>query len=177
MKRALYLAPLLVFAAVAAWFAIGLGRDPQLLPSALIDRPVPAFTLPAVPGHGQPGFDAAALRGQVTVVNFFASWCAPCRVEHPVFMRLAREGVVIYGVAYRDQADAARVWLGQLGNPYRAIGYDIEGRVAIDFGVYGVPETYLIDREGRVRYKHVGAVTQDVWIEQFLPRIRALGGA
>lgn len=177
MKRALYLAPLLAFAAIAVWFAIGLGRDPQLLPSALIDRPAPEFTLPAVPGHGQPGLNTAALRGQVSVVNFFASWCAPCRVEHPVFMRLAREGVAIYGIAYRDQADAARAWLGQLGNPYRAIGYDIEGRVAIDWGVYGVPETYLIDREGRVRYKHVGAVTQDVWVEQFLPRIRALGGA
>jgi cytochrome c biogenesis protein CcmG, thiol:disulfide interchange protein DsbE len=163
MKRLLFLAPLAAFLVLAAYLGFGLTRDPQKVPSALIDRPAPTFDLPAVPGLALAGLSNETLKGQVSIVNVFASWCQPCRVEHPIFMRLARESdVPILGLNYKDKAEDARKWLGDLGNPYRAIGYDIEGRVAIDWGVYGVPETFVVDRSGTIRFKHVGPVTPAV---------------
>jgi cytochrome c biogenesis protein CcmG, thiol:disulfide interchange protein DsbE len=163
MKRLLFLAPLLAFLVLAGYLGFGLTRDPQKVPSALIDRPAPSFALPAVPGLALAGLGSDALRGEVTIVNVFASWCQPCRVEHPIFMRLARENAVpILGINYKDKAEDARKWLADLGNPYRAIGYDFEGRVSIDWGVYGVPETFVVDRAGTIRFKHVGPVTPAV---------------
>ncbi len=163
MKRLLFLAPLAAFLVLAVYLGFGLTRDPQKVPSALVDRPAPAFDLPAVPGLALAGLSNDTLKGQVSIVNVFASWCQPCRVEHPIFMRLARDGdVPILGLNYKDKAEDARKWLGDLGNPYRAIGYDIEGRVAIEWGVYGVPETFVVDRSGTIRFKHVGPVTPAV---------------
>ncbi len=175
MKRALFFLPLALFAILAAYLGYGLTRDPQLVPSALIDRPVPAFDLPAVAGVSRPGLATATLKGEVSLVNVFASWCPPCRIEHPILMRLSREGdVPIYGINYKDRAEDARRWLGDLGNPYRAIGWDFENRVAVDWGVYGAPETFVVDKSGTIRYRHVGAITPDVLDNRLLPLVREL---
>jgi cytochrome c biogenesis protein CcmG/thiol:disulfide interchange protein DsbE len=160
MKRLLFLLPLAAFLILAVYLGFGLTRDPQKLPSALIDKPAPAFVLAPVPGLDRPGMSSEALKGDVTLVNVFASWCQPCRIEHPIFMRLAREGnVPLLAINYKDKAEDARKWLGELGNPYRAVGHDLDGRVGIDWGVYGVPETFVVDRAGAIRFKHVGPVT------------------
>jgi cytochrome c biogenesis protein CcmG/thiol:disulfide interchange protein DsbE len=175
MKRLLFLLPLVLFGVLAAYFYAGLQRDPSEIPSALIDRPVPTFDLPAVAGVAKPGLSSKALAGEVSLVNVFASWCPPCRVEHPLLVRLSREGdVPIYGLNYKDKADDARRWLAELGNPYRAIGWDFENRVAVDFGVYGAPETFVVDRKGTIRYRHVGAVTPDVLERTLMPMVDRL---
>ncbi len=172
MKRALFFLPLALFAILAAYLGFGLTRDPQRVPSALIDRSVPSFDLPAVAGVERPGLSSATLKGEVSLVNVFASWCPPCRIEHPILMRLSREGdVPIYGINYKDKAEDARRWLGELGNPYRAIGWDFENRVAVDWGVYGAPETFVVDRSGTIRYRHVGAITADVLDKTLLPLV------
>ncbi|MBI3507048.1 MAG: DsbE family thiol:disulfide interchange protein [Proteobacteria bacterium] len=177
MKRALFFLPLAVFAILAAYLGWGLTRDPQLVPSALIDRPVPEFALPAVAGIDRPGLASATLKGDVSLVNVFASWCPPCRIEHPILVRLAREGdVPVYGINYKDRAEDARRWLGELGNPYRAIGWDFENRVAVDWGVYGAPETFVVDRRGTIRYRHVGAITPDLLDNTLLPMVKRLRG-
>ncbi len=177
MRRLLYLIPAALFLLLAAYFALALrpGRDPERLPSALIDKPAPDFTLAGLDGMAR--LSRAGLQGQVVLVNFFASWCVPCRAEHPLLMRLAEsEHVPLYGIAYKDKpADTAR-FLAQLGDPYRAVGLDESGRTGIDFGVYGVPETYLIDRSGHIRYRHVGPLTADALEHELLPRIRQVGG-
>ncbi len=178
MRRLIFVLPLAAFAAIAVWFAVGLTRDPNVLPSALIDRPMPDFALPALAGADVPALTAAGVRGRVSLVNVFASWCVPCRAEHPLLMRLAREGrVAVYGIAYKDRAADAAGFLRSLGNPFAAIGHDESGRVAIDWGVYGVPETFVVDAAGRIRYRHVGALTPDVLNRTILPMIARLGGA
>jgi cytochrome c biogenesis protein CcmG/thiol:disulfide interchange protein DsbE len=175
MKRLLFVLPLAAFATLAAWFAVGLTRDPALVPSALIDRPMPDFALPALAGAGVPALDDETIKGEVALVNFFASWCAPCRIEHPILMRLAAEKrVAIHGINYKNDADEAVAWLKSLGNPFRAIGYDREGRVAIDWGVYGVPETFVIDRQGRIRHRHVGPITARMLNETLAPMLTEL---
>jgi cytochrome c biogenesis protein CcmG, thiol:disulfide interchange protein DsbE len=175
MKRLIFVLPLVVFAAVATWLAIGLTRDPSLIPSALVDRPMPIFSLPALAGAGVPALGDADIKGQVALVNFFASWCVPCRIEHPILMRLAAENrVAVFGVNYKNDAGEAVAWLRNLGNPFRAIGYDREGKVAIDWGVYGVPETFVIDRQGRVRHRHVGPITARVLNETLAPLLAEL---
>ena len=156
LRRLLFLLPAFIFAGVGIGLAVGLTRDPGTLPSALIDKPVPAFELPPLAGRDGPGFSSADLEGRVSLVNVFASWCVPCRVEHPLLMTLADDGVPIYGINYKDPAERANGWLGELGDPYRAIGADTQGRVAIDWGVYGVPETFVVDTGGRIRHRHVG---------------------
>jgi cytochrome c biogenesis protein CcmG, thiol:disulfide interchange protein DsbE len=156
MRRLLYLIPIIVFAAVGIGLAVGLTRDPSTLPSALVDRPVPEFELPGL--EGGDGLSSKDLRGRVTLVNVFASWCVPCRVEHPVLMRLAEEGVPIYGINYKDRPDQAQAWLAELGNPFEKIGADRSGRVGIEWGVYGVPETFVVDAEGRIRHRHAGPI-------------------
>jgi cytochrome c biogenesis protein CcmG/thiol:disulfide interchange protein DsbE len=156
MRRLLYLIPVLVFAAVGVGLAVGLTRDPGTLPSALIDRPVPEFELPGL--EGDEGLSSADLEGRVSLVNVFASWCVPCRVEHPVLMRLAEEGVPIFGINYKDPPDQAKAWLAELGNPFEKIGADRDGRVGIEWGVYGVPETFVVDAKGRIRHRHVGPI-------------------
>lgn len=176
MRRALFLLPVLLFAALAVYFALALrpGRDPQALPSALIDRPAPAFDLAAL--GGGPALARDTLDGQVVVVNFFASWCVPCRLEQPLLMRLAgQDHVALYGIAYKDKPADAAAFLKQLGDPYRTVGLDRAGRTGIDFGVYGVPETYVIDKAGRIRYRHVGPLTAEVVDRQLLPLVRRLG--
>ena len=175
MRRLIFLVPLLLFAALAGYFAIALfsGRDPRELPSALLDKPAPDFDLPSLV-EGQ-HLSSAALRGQVVVLNIFASWCAPCRVEHPLLLRLARqEKIHLVGIAYKDRPEDSRRFLAELGNPYRTTGIDRDGRTGIDFGLYGVPETYVIDRQGHIRKRFVGPLTPGLVERELLPLLRAL---
>ncbi len=176
--RLVYIIPLIVFATVAAAFGVGLTLKPNVVPSALIDKPVPEFTFAGLPGAGvEPGkgFSSADLTGRVSIVNVFASWCFPCRVEHPLLMRLARNPKVrIFGLNYKDRPEDARTWLKELGNPYHRIGVDRDGRIAIDWGVYGVPETFIIDAEGRIRYKHVGPIMPSDLDDIIVPIIERL---
>ncbi len=175
MRRVLYLLPVVAFLVVAGYFADALfsGRDPQALPSAMIDKPAPVFSLTELNGGAPVSNDT--FKGQVAVVNFFASWCVPCRVEHPILMHLAEsEHLPIYGIVYKDKPDAAIALLTQMGNPYTVIGRDDDGRVAIDFGVYGVPETYVIDREGRIRFRYAGPLTAEVVRTKLLPLLKEL---
>lgn len=175
MKKLIYLAPVLVLAAMAVMFTVGLGRDPKTIPSVLIDRPVPAFSLDALPGRER-ALSSADLKGQVSLVNIFGSWCVACIAEHPILVRIAESGAVpIHGIAWRekDPADAMR-WLNRHGDPYDRVGHDADSRVAIDFGVTGAPETFVVDAQGVIRYKHIGPVTPDVWDNTLLPMIEQL---
>ena len=173
-RRLLFLLPAAAFVALVAIFALGLGHDPTALKSAMIDKPAPDFALPPVEAD-RPGLARADLGGKPVLVNFFASWCAPCRVEHATLAGLAASGVPLYGIAYKDKPENAQHFLGDLGDPYQKIGLDLDGRTAIDFGVYGVPETYILDRDGRIRYRYAGAVTDQVLKTEILPRLEALG--
>lgn len=176
MRRLLFILPLALFATLAGYFGLGLSRDPALLPSALIDRPTPDFTLPGL--AAKPGLAKADLADSVVLVNFFASWCAPCREEHPLLMRLAAEGrVALYGIDYKDKPEDAMRLLGQFGDPYRRIGVDRAGRTFIDFGAYGVPETYVIDKQGRIRFRQVGPITPDDYDQKILPLLKQLGAS
>jgi cytochrome c biogenesis protein CcmG/thiol:disulfide interchange protein DsbE len=172
--------PLAMFAGLAAIFLYQLlsGRDAATIPSALIGAPAPATSLPPLEGMNLPGLESSALAGKVTLVNVWASWCAPCRQEHPILMAVAgRAGVDIAGLNYKDRPENARRFLGELGNPYDAIGVDQSGRTAIDWGVYGVPETFLVGRDGTILWKHVGPFDEKSATEQLLPEIeKALAG-
>lgn len=169
-----FLVPLLVFTALVVTLGIGLTLDPRKVPSPLIGKPVPEFSLPPVKGRTL-GLASANLKGEVSLVNVFASWCIPCRQEHPIFMDLRKRGVVpIHGINYKDQPDAAARWLDELGDPYTRTGADLDGRVSIDWGVYGVPETFLVDREGRIAYKHIGPLTPQIMSEKLMPLIERL---
>lgn len=171
--------PLLVFAGLAALFYLQLfAGPPSRLPSALIGRPAPSFDLPPIAGSTTPGLASADLaRGRVTVLNVWASWCVPCRDEHPLLMALARDpSFDLVGLNNKDSAENARRFLGQLGNPFRRIGADANGRVAIDFGVYGVPETFVLDGAGRIAFKHVGPLTEALVRDRLLPEIRKAQG-
>jgi len=174
--RAIVLLPLLMFAMIAGFFAWALivRNDPTVLPSALIDQPAPQMKLEPL-RTDLPGLDVQALKGQVVLVNIFASWCPPCQVEHPVLMKLMREKAVpIYGINYKDKPEDAKAWLQRLGNPYTGIGVDPLGRNAIEWGSYGVPETYVIDKQGRIRHRFVGPVTEDAWQDTLLPIVKSL---
>jgi cytochrome c biogenesis protein CcmG/thiol:disulfide interchange protein DsbE len=175
MRRALYLLPVILFIALAAYFFVALrsGSDPHVLASAMIDKPAPAFDLAALDGGASLSRDA--LKGQVSIVNFFASWCVPCKAEEPLLMRLTeREHVPLYGIDYKDKPEDATRLLTQYGNPYRGVGVDRDGRTAIDFGVYGVPETYVIDKAGRIRYRFAGPLTAELLDTELLPLIKEL---
>lgn len=166
--------PLVLFLAIAAFFAVGLRLNPREVPSPLIGKPVPPFDLPAVKGRSM-GLSAADLTGQVSIVNVFASWCAPCRQEHPLLNALRAEGVVaIHGINYKDRPEDASAWLDALGDPYTRTGADINGQVGIDWGVYGVPETFVIDRAGRIAFKHVGPLTPEVMSAKVRPLLTRL---
>lgn len=178
LKRLLFVLPLLVFA-VGAWFLYwGLNpqRDPAAIPSVLIDRPVPAFDLPPIEGAAWPGLSDADLgRGEVTLLNVFASWCLPCRAEHPLLVELVEaHGVALVGINYKDDPADAIAWLGELGNPYAAIGADPEGRAGIEWGISGVPETFVIDAGGTIRYRHVGPIHAVELEERILPILEEL---
>jgi cytochrome c biogenesis protein CcmG/thiol:disulfide interchange protein DsbE len=173
-RRLLYLLPLSIFVLLASVLSWAFRHDLQQLPSALINKPVPEFALPPVQGRRQ-GLASADLKGEASLVNVFASWCVPCREEHPLFLRLRREGVMpIHGINYKDRpADAAK-WLDTLGDPYTRTGADLDGRVAIEWGVYGVPETFVVSADGRIAYKHIGPLTQKVLDVTILPLVRQL---
>lgn len=169
-----YAIPLLVLGVLLAFFAIGLNRDPRVLPSPLIGKPVPAFELPvlALPPTTAPPLrlSNAEFAGKPYLVNFFASWCAGCQVEHPYLMQLAKQGgVTILGIDYKDADADVRRWLAARGNPYAPILVDLDGRTGIDFGVYGVPETFVVSADGRILHKHVGALTPDAFAKDIKP--------
>jgi len=173
-SRAPYLIPALIFAVIAVFLGIGLTLDPRKIPSPLIGKPVPEFSLPPVQGRSL-GLASENLRGEVSLVNVFASWCVACREEHPLMMQIKREGLVpLHGLNYKDRPQDAQRWLAELGDPYTRTGADIDGRVGIDWGVYGVPETFVIDREGGIAYKHIGPVTPDALKDTILPLIEKL---
>ena len=177
MRYLLFGLPLIALIALVVIFASAIDRDPGLVRSVLIDKPAPAFTLPEVPELGVPGFDTAALKGEVTVVNVFASWCIPCRDEHPLLEALKAEtGVRLFGINQSDAPENAREFLAELGNPYDAVGADRDRRVSIDWGVYGVPETFVVDADGVVAFKHVGPLTPAAIETELLPAIAKARG-
>jgi len=172
--------PLFIFAGLTGlfWFALQ-GGDPSHLPSALVGKPVPSFTLPRVEGltmdnTAVEGFGASDLaKGEPTIVNVWSSWCVPCHEEHDLLIELAKQpGIRLYGINYKDDPAAARRFLGRYGNPFQRVGADRSGRVAIDWGVYGVPETYVITRDGKIAYRYVGPLTEDAIREKLLPLIQ-----
>jgi cytochrome c biogenesis protein CcmG/thiol:disulfide interchange protein DsbE len=172
--RLVYLLPILVFAGVGVALGIGLTMKPGEIPSVLIGEPVPSFDLPPVQGRSL-GLASSDLEGEVSLVNVFASWCTACRAEHPLFMRLEAAGTVpIHGLNYKDRPRDAEEWLEELGDPYTRTGADRDGRVGIDWGVYGVPETFVIGKDGRIAYKHIGAVTPKDLEQTILPLIERL---
>lgn len=177
MRYALFVLPLVALVALVAVFAMSIDRDAGLVRSVLIDKPVPEFTLAAVDGLDVPGFDTSALRGQPTVVNVFASWCVPCRDEHPLLENIKeRTGVRLFGINHSDAPENARAFLDELGNPYDAVGADRDRRVSIEWGVYGVPETFLVDANGVITYKHVGPLTQRAIEAELLPALAKASG-
>ncbi|OYU15344.1 MAG: DsbE family thiol:disulfide interchange protein [Alphaproteobacteria bacterium PA4] len=176
MNRILFLLPVGAFIALVAFFAIGLTKDPKVLPSQLIDRPLPQFALPGIadqPGGG-PGFASAAFTGEPRLLNIFASWCAACPQEHPVLTRISGEGFPVYGIAWKDKPQDSRDWIARFGNPYRQIAADETGRTAIDLGVTGVPETFIVDKRGRVRFKQIGPISPEVWEKTIRPLMQQL---
>jgi cytochrome c biogenesis protein CcmG/thiol:disulfide interchange protein DsbE len=170
-----YIALVIAFAVLLGIFALGLERDPRKLPSALIDKPAPEYELPRVKDPmSTTGSDDYA--GQMVLVNIWATWCVGCRQEHDYLLQLAaRNEIPIYGIDWRDQRPEALKWLNELGDPYVASAYDEDGRVGIDWGVYGAPETFLVSPDGNVVYKHIGPMDESVWQSEFVPRIAAQG--
>jgi len=172
--RLLLFGPVALFLVLMLAFVMGLGRDPKLVPSPFIGKPVPDFALPPVKGRSL-GLAAGDLKGEVSLVNVFASWCVACRDEHPLLMRLKAQGTVpIHGLNYKDKPDDAARWLDGMGDPYTRTGADIDGRVAIDWGVYGVPETFVVDARGRIAFRQVGPITPEILEETILPVIAGL---
>jgi cytochrome c biogenesis protein CcmG, thiol:disulfide interchange protein DsbE len=175
-KIILAVLPLVALGGLVAVFATQMGRDTAFVPSALLNQPAPSFALAALEGHDQPGFGTADLTagGGVSVVNVWASWCVPCRAEHPFLMDLAtREDIALFGINYDDPPDNARAFLAELGNPYDAIGADRDRRVGIEWGVYGVPETFVVNAQGTITFKHVGPLSETSYTERLLPAIAA----
>lgn len=173
-KALRYLFPLLIFLGIAFFLWRGLGLNPREVPSPLIGKPVPAFSVPVL-ADGSRTFSAEQLRGQVWLLNVWGSWCVSCREEHPVLVELARRGKIpIYGLNWKDKHEDAVAWLARVGDPYVLSGVDRDGRVAIDFGVYGSPETYLIDRDGVIRFKQTGPLTWRIVEEKLMPLVEKL---
>ncbi len=174
MKSLKFIIPLALFAVLAIFLWRGLSLNPREVPSPLIGKPAPAFALPKL---GEPGttIKREDLLGKVWVLNVWASWCAPCRVEHPMVIGFAqRTGTPVYGLNYKDQTGAASSWLAQLGNPYAATLVDADGKAGIDWGVYGVPETFVIDKTGIIRYKHIGPLTEEAVRTKLEPLVKGL---
>jgi cytochrome c biogenesis protein CcmG/thiol:disulfide interchange protein DsbE len=166
--------PLALFLVLAGFFAVGLTRDPRVVPSPLIDKPAPAFKLEQL-HEAQAVFTPEAMKGKVWMLNVWASWCVSCRVEHPLLVDMSRRKVVpIVGLNYKDRRADGIQWLAKFGNPYTLSAFDVEGRVGIDYGVYGVPETFVIDKAGVIRYKQIGPITPEALEKTLLPLIRKL---
>jgi cytochrome c biogenesis protein CcmG/thiol:disulfide interchange protein DsbE len=172
MKR--FLLPLAIFAVMVGFLAVGLTLNPREVPSPLVGKAAPEFSLPQL-HESDKIFSPKDLAGKVWLLNFWASWCNGCKEEHPVLMQMAKSGEVpIYGVDYKDTREEALTWLRRWGNPYPLVAVDESGRVGINYGVYGVPETYVIDKAGRIRYKQIGPVDQDILEKKILPLVREL---
>ena len=172
-----FVVPIIGFAVLVVFLLIGLNRDPTFVPSPLIGKQMPSFSLPRLGAPDQTVSDAD-LRGQFSVLNVWATWCTGCRQEHPVLNQIAQQGQVpIYGLNWKDDAALAGEWLQRLGDPYTATAFDEEGRVAIDWGVYGAPETFLLAPDGTILYRHIAPITLEVWNNEFLSRIAAAKGA
>ncbi len=166
--------PLCIFIVLAGFLFVGLGLNPREVPSPFIGKPAPPFQLAQL---AQPGrsFTPGQMRGEVWLLNVWASWCVACRIEHPLLVDLAKKNVVpIVGLNYKDKRDAALGWLGQFGDPYKLSIVDTDGRVGIDYGVYGVPETFVIDKQGVIRFKQIGPITEEVWRNKMLPLVQQL---
>jgi cytochrome c biogenesis protein CcmG/thiol:disulfide interchange protein DsbE len=169
-----FLLPLLLFIILVVFLAIGLNRDPQEVPSPLINKPAPAFDIPQLSDANQ-SFSPASMKGQVWILNVWASWCVACREEHPVLVELANSKVApIIGLDYKDKREDALAMLAMQGNPYLLSAFDSNGRVGIDYGVYGVPETYVIDKAGTIRFKHIGPITMNILNQKIYPLISEL---
>ena len=169
-----FLLPLLLFIVLVVFLAIGLNRDPQEVPSPLINKPAPAFEIPQLSDANQ-SFSPASMKGQVWILNVWASWCVACREEHPVLVELGKLQVApIIGLDYKDKRDDAMAMLARQGNPYLLSAFDANGRVGIDYGVYGVPETYVIDKAGVIRFKHIGPITMELLRKKIVPLLDEL---
>jgi cytochrome c biogenesis protein CcmG, thiol:disulfide interchange protein DsbE len=169
-----YLIPLVLFLGLVVFLAIGLSRDPHEVPSPLINKPAPTFKLSQLADPSKT-FSAEEMRGKVWLLNVWATWCVVCREEHPMLLEIERSGAVpIYGLDSKDQREDALAWLRELGDPYVLSVSDLDGRVGIDFGVYGAPETFLIDKNGVIRFKQIGPITPEVWQKQILPLVKEL---
>jgi cytochrome c biogenesis protein CcmG/thiol:disulfide interchange protein DsbE len=174
MRTLRLLLPVAIFALIGWIMFKGLSRDPRLVPSPLINKPAPAFSLPVLDSDTR--WSPDALKGKVWLLNVWASWCAACQVEHPLLNQLARDKVVpIVGFAWKDKRDDSSAWLTRHGNPYSVVVSDFDGRAALDWGVYGAPETFLIDRDGVIRYKQVGPFTPEIIRDELMPLLRKLG--
>lgn len=174
IKQVKTLIPLILFIALVIFLWKGIGKNPHILPSALLNKPIPSFRLPRVEVKDK-WFVRHDLLGKVSLVNVWATWCVVCQDEHRVLNVIASQNIVpIYGLDYKDNLSHAKKWLALHGNPYQVIGFDARGRVAINWGVYGTPETFLVDKRGIIRYKQVGAMTLKIWQQAFLPRIKKL---
>lgn len=167
------LVPLFIFIGLSIFLWRGLSLDPQKLPSVQLGKALPVFDIPVL-GKQQEQFSSSMIKGKVALLNVWASWCAACAQEQELLMRLARQGVSIYGLNYKDDSDKALRWLKEWGNPYVLIGNDDQGKVAIDLGVYGTPETFLIDQQGVILFRQVGILDEASWVKDFLPRIKEL---
>lgn len=171
-----YLLPLGIFIGLVLLLGVGLGLNPRLVPSPLVGKPLPDFSLPRLTEPTRQ-LSRADLTGKVSLLNAWATWCVECRREHPLLVDIAREGrVPVYGLNYKDQTPDALQWLQRLGNPYVASGVDADGRVGIDLGVYGLPETFLVDQQGMIVHKHIGPIDRQIWETEFLPVIERLQG-
>lgn len=173
MRRLKYLIPLTCFLALSLFFLFGLDKNPNLLPSALLNKPMPVFSAPLLDKPGQL-LNTSELKGEVILLNVWSSWCAPCRQEHNALMNIAKEQEIIYGLNYKDNQEKAKEWLKLLGNPYRSTLIDKDGDIAIDLGVYGVPETFIIDKKGVVRHRYIGLLTDKIWQDELKPKVESL---
>lgn len=169
-----FILPLAIFVVLAGFLFVGLGLNPREVPSPLIGKPAPSFQLAQLARSDQ-SFTPAQMRGEVWLLNVWASWCVACRIEHPLLVDLAKRDVVpIVGLNYKDKRNDALGWLAKFGDPYKLSIVDGDGRVGLDYGVYGVPETFVIDKQGVIRYKQIGPITEEVWRDKMLPLVQQL---
>jgi cytochrome c biogenesis protein CcmG/thiol:disulfide interchange protein DsbE len=174
MKALKYLVPLGVFLALAVFFAVGLTRDPRTVPSPFIDKPAPGFKLEQL-GDSRLAFTPEDMKGKVWMLNVWASWCSSCRIEHPLLVEMSKRGVVpIVGLNYKDRREDALPWLSRFGDPYALSVWDVDGKVGIDYGVYGAPETFVIDKQGVIRHKQIGPITAEDLEKKILPLLKKL---